>query len=247
MYMAQDINPNLIEEVSNKIQCLPSNKLGLVMPIVLSFRKSNLLVRLEEYLELEEIISTYDLNEVPMACGQIYCAVKNYYSNGIAEVGINKQFELLNNAELMHLSILLICIVQNIKSSLLFHEPYIDITEEGSDLLEIARQLKINSQHLLKKTRSVKLGIEKFCNKKILPYLESINEINTFEQNIKLLTEGKKTLDTELSVLHNEAKNRKLSVNLKTKEFLQEGKEIENNIKFCCGLVDEYKNKQPVA
>ncbi len=237
----QEINENLIQEISDKIVSLPANKLGTLVPLVLSNKKVNLPVTLDEYIELESIISTYDLTQLTVGEGQLLSAIKNYYSNNISEVGINKCFEDFDIAQTTYLAVLLIVTALNKGSCLIPNR--IDITTQCDDVILEGKKFELRSKDLLNLFNKLHSDIQKFCSCNTKTYAKSMDHLSTFSNNIRLLKESKDGFEQELANFHRTAGNEKGFSGV-FQPLLDSTKTMEDLLKNSSDILDSYVKQQ---
>ena len=105
-------DPEKIELCAEKIKKMSAARLGNFLDIVICCLNKSFPALIEHYCVVEQIFSTYDLNNIVMKKGPIFAAVKDYWhtsvlSNPQLEQHINLDF--LSRPQLVHLTFLLVC------------------------------------------------------------------------------------------------------------------------------------------
>jgi hypothetical protein len=99
-----------IDDVANRIRILDKCKIFSHLPVARS-RSKTLPETMDQYQNLEELISRFDLTTLAHETGSIYLALFNFCNANMHELPNNQRFQDLNRAEVTHFAI---CIIADV-------------------------------------------------------------------------------------------------------------------------------------
>jgi hypothetical protein len=105
-----------ISKMAKSISLLQSSKLRIHLPNILNHKQDkNHFFTMRDYLKFEVLLAQYDLNSVAQRVGDIYHALDEYFHRSRTEVRDSISWNMLSEAQVVHLAVLLICEVSKTK------------------------------------------------------------------------------------------------------------------------------------
>ncbi len=137
-----------------------------------------------EYMKLETLMSTYDINKIIQRQGQLYVSIKNYYCMHARDIHDSVSFQDLTIPQVVYLSVILICDSQNFECRPFW--PWEPEDVMGTSLESVLKYFTKDNwvQKLVTHLNSIEKRIQKLLNKKEC-FRKSRDEVSYIKSELK--------------------------------------------------------------